>query len=58
MPNVERILAAGLERGLTTADTNTLTLGMWVDYVIEYNNMHCDEKYKIRYATQADFDRF
>jgi hypothetical protein len=58
MPNVEKMLAAGLERGLTTADAEILTLGMWVDFIIEYNNMHTEEKYKVKYANQNDFDRF
>lgn len=69
--SIERILAAGLVRGLTMRDADRLTLGMWVDYIIEYNNMHMpadeatlDRKtgemvtVKNRKATQADFDIF
>ena len=57
-PSLEKILSAGLERGLTTADAETFELGMWVDFVIEYNNVHCEDKYKVHYATQSDFDAF
>ena len=40
-------------------DTETMTLGMWVDYVIEWNNIHfADNKPVKKRATQADFDRF
>lgn len=57
-PSLEVILSAGLERGLTTADAENFELGMWVDFVIEYNNTHCEEKYKVHFATQSDFDAF
>lgn len=48
-------------------DAETMTLGMWVDYIIEYNNMHARAETKTdgsgqsirsRRATQADFDNF
>ena len=60
------ILAAGLARGLKMADADQMTLGMWGDYIIEYNNMTMkarkevkkNEKQTTRRATQADFDRF
>lgn len=66
------ILAGGLSRGLRMQDTESMTLGMWIDYVIEYNNMQrkADKKYREshdektgkkvvnRRATQSDFDRF
>ena len=48
-------------------DTEDMTLGMWVDYIIEWNNMHKDsgkvdkktgEKVTVRKAGQADFDAF
>ena len=46
-------------RGLRMADTETMTLGMWVDYVIEWNNIHFSEKEPVKKReTQADFDRF
>lgn len=47
-------------------DTERMTIGMWVDYIIEYNNMEyrarnrADDSEKVhnRQATQADFDSF
>lgn len=52
-------------------DTDRLTLGMWVDFIIDYNNMEYKAQRKAekdtdpdgvpvkkRRATQADFDRF
>lgn len=53
-------------------DTEEMTLGMWIDYVIEWNNMNSreDEEYEDpksrrthkapvhRAATQSDFDIF
>ena len=47
-------------RGLRMQDTETMTLGMWIDYVIEWNNIHLNEGKKSdnRKATQADFDAF
>ena len=40
-------------------DTEIMTLGMWIDYVIEWNNIHFpDEKRTKKRATQADFDAF
>ena len=44
-------------------DTEYMTLGMWVDYIIEWNEMHKDsgktgEKVTSRKANQADFDAF
>ncbi len=40
-------------------DTETMTLGMWVDYVIEWNNIHMtDETKAVKKAMQADFDAF
>lgn len=70
--SIERILAAGLSRGLRMQDTEDLTLGMWIDYVIEWNNMNgrdeeevttsksgkVEKKGKRRAATQTDFDNF
>lgn len=46
-------------RGLRMQDTEIMTLGMWIDYVIEWNNVHlaADKPKKIK-ATQADFDAF
>lgn len=50
-------------------DADRMTLGMWVDYIIDYNNMERRAEKKVkdgdsdsaphnRRATQADFDRF
>lgn len=63
--SIELILAAGLDRGLRMDDTERLTIGMWVDYIVEWNNIRLrgrdrdskDDK-KIRRARQKDFDRF
>ena len=61
---IEKMLAAGLSRGLRMQDTEYMTLGMWVDYIIEWNEMHKDsgtvdkktgEKVQNRKAMQADF---
>lgn len=64
--NIELILAAGIERGLRKQDADTMTIGMWIDYIIEWNNLHSrrEEKdtegkpVKTRRATQADFNNF
>ena len=47
-------------RGLRMQDTEIMTLGMWIDYVIEWNNLHLnkDKVHKKRKATQADYDAF
>jgi len=46
-------------RGLRMEDTKNMTLGMWVDYIIEWNNINFPEKQGTnRRATQEDFDRF
>ncbi len=51
-------------------DMERMTLGMWIDYIIEYNNIEYrakkqmeeaddgKERPTVRRATQADFDRF
>ena len=66
--NIELILAAGLDRGLRMADSERLTMGMWIDYIIEWNNVRVKGKeetdgkkgkpVKVRRATQADYDNF
>lgn len=56
--NTELILAAGLSRGLRMQDAYDITLGMWIDYIIECNNMADEEADDSREATQIDFDRF
>ena len=48
-------------RGLRMEDLERMTLGMWIDYVIEWNNIHLAETESgpvNRRATQADYDRF
>ena len=46
-------------RGLRMEDTERMTLGMWVDYIIEWNNVHlAADKPTKRKATQADYDAF
>ena len=47
-------------RGLRMKDTENMTLGMWIDYVIEWNNIHLNDRKKLdkRKATQADYDSF
>ena len=59
---------AGLTRGLQGGDIEHMTLGMWIDYIIEWNEMHKESredapernKNKIhnKKAVQADFDAF
>lgn len=39
-------------------DAYDITLGMWIDYIIECNNMADEEADDSREATQIDFDRF
>lgn len=46
-------------RGLRMQDTENMTLGMWIDYVIEWNNIHMpDSTSGIKKATQTDYDAF
>lgn len=57
-------------RGLTRADADVMTIGGWIDYIIEWNKMTEDARDAaegdvrtagagagIRKATQADIDR-
>lgn len=44
-------------------DMSRMTLGMWVDYCIQYNNDQMEasdehEVVRVRNATQEDIDRF
>ena len=59
------IISAALERGLTLADFQQLTMGQVVDYIITYNNMHeaSEDSEKgqeeiVYEANQRDFDSF
>ncbi len=46
-------------RGLRMQDTEIMTLWMWIDYVIEWNNIHlADNIQEKRKAIQADYDAF
>ncbi len=59
--SIELILAAGIDRGLRMEDTERMTVGMWIDYIVEWNELHDrkdEKKEETRKATQADFDRF
>ena len=50
-----------LERGLTLADFEDLTLGMIIGFITTYNNERLTDDEKedsVRVATQADFDVF
>lgn len=44
-------------RGLTRSDADSMTLGMWIDYIIEWNKINGRGESN-REATQDDFDRF
>jgi hypothetical protein len=39
-------------------DTRTMTLGMWIDYIIEWNSINMQDGNTNRMATQEDFDKF
>lgn len=51
-----------VERGLTAADFDRMTLGMIIDYIITYNNFNIsegsDKEDIIIEASQAEFDAF
>lgn len=53
-------MVGAIKRGLTLKDFEVMTIGMIMDYIITYNNIHHqdDEEEAIREATQADFDAF
>lgn len=59
----ETVLRRSIERGLTAADFETMTLGMVVDYLIVCNNEDLEEKNRKktkpkRYATAEDIAAF
>ncbi|MGB4610921.1 MAG: hypothetical protein WBH77_09915 [Saccharofermentanales bacterium] len=58
--NTMSIIAGGIRRGLTLADANIMTMGMWLDYCVEYNNMFsiAVNKSNVRRASQADIEKF
>lgn len=40
-------------------DATSMTLGMWIDYITEWNNINLsNEEGTNRRATQEDFDKF
>lgn len=54
-------MAGGLIHGLTRADTEEMTLGEFIEIMVEYNKIldpPKDEQEHVRQATQADFDNF
>lgn len=62
--DLDTIVLAGIERGLSMADIKDMTIGQIVDYVIAYNDRVKEaekeekKKDKKRKATQRDIDAF
>ena len=62
--DLDTIVLAGIERGLSMADIKEMTIGQVVDYVIAYNDRVKEaekeekKKDKKRKATQRDIDAF
>lgn len=61
--DLDTIILAGIERGLTMADIKMMTIGEVVDFVIAYNDRMKEaekeeKKDKKRKATQKDIDAF
>lgn len=61
--DLDTIILAGIERGLTMADIKLMTIGEVVDFVIAYNDRmkeaeNEEKKDKKRKATQKDIDAF
>ena len=61
--DLDTIVLAGIERGLSMADIKDMTIGQIVDYVIAYNDRvkeaeKEEKKDKKRKATQRDIDAF
>lgn len=62
--DIDTIVLAGIERGLSMADIKEMTIGQVVDYVIAYNDRMKEaekeekKKDKKRKATQRDIDAF
>lgn len=59
----EMLMRRAIERGLTAADLENMTIGMVLDFLVEYKNeeMDAQEMKKqgvARYATQEDVDAF
>lgn len=45
-------------RGLRMEDTHSMTLGMWIDYIAEWNEINLPQEETNRRATQEDFDKW
>ena len=61
--DLDTIILAGIERGLTMSDIKMMTIGEVVDFVIAYNDRvkeaeKEEKKDKKRKATQRDIDAF
>lgn len=60
--NLNTIILAGLERGLTVQDLRRMQLGQVVDFVIEYNERHknaekkAERKHKVKHYRLATKD--
>ena len=52
-------MVSALARGLALADFEVMTVGMIIDYITTYNNLHFDgQEDEAREATQSDFNNF
>jgi len=56
--DVEFFLFLAYQAGLRLEDLHILTVGMVLDYIIEYVDQRNPKKVRKRNATQADFDAF
>lgn len=60
--NLEKLIIAGVDRGLTYEAIMRMDAGELVDYCLEYNQIHSrqqnEDKPKKRKATQTDWDDF
>ena len=54
----EDILRMAIARGLTTADFETMELGMIIDFLTTCQNAEYEAKNPTRTATQSDIDAF
>ena len=56
--DTDLVIIRALERGITLADFEILTIGMILDIIIEWNNANTNDENTVREPTQADFDNF
>lgn len=59
--NLEKLIIAGVDRGLSYEAIMRMDAGQLVDYCLEYNQIHSkqnEDKPKKRKATQTDWDDF